>query len=367
MEENKKERKSMNKGLKIALIILGAFFAFNFIVVSGFVIYSAATELKVNNVENIQVIGTSSKTLKTTDTFKVMSWNVGYCALDEEADFFLDGGKSVRAPSLAKVQENAEAIKNEIVTQNPDVIFMQEVDSKSSRSFKFNEVDYFMTGLNSSTYKASYALNYKAGYVPYPMPPLGKVQSGILSLTKFDVSEATRYQLPISFSWPLSMLNLKRCLLVSRVPLQDSTKELVLINLHLEAYDEGAGKIAQTKMLRDFIEAEYEKGNYVIAGGDFNQSFSEADLTKYPTYGANWKAPIIDQSTFTHSTFYSDSSVPSCRLLNQPYKGADTSTFQYYMLDGFICSNNLTVTVETLQRNFKNTDHNPVMLNVQFN
>lgn len=47
----------------------------------------------------------------------------------------------------------------------------------------------------------------------------------------------------------------------------------MLVNLHLEAYDDGEGKIAQTKQLREFIQSEYEKGNYVIAGGDLNQVF----------------------------------------------------------------------------------------------
>ena len=52
-----------------------------------------------------------------------------------------------------------------------------------------------------------------------------------------------------------------------------SDREPVLVNLHLEAYDDGEGKIAQTNQLRDYIEDEYAKGNYVIAGGDFNQVF----------------------------------------------------------------------------------------------
>jgi len=38
------------------------------------------------------------------------------------------------------------------------------------------------------------------------------------------VESATRYQLPISFSWPISMVNLKRCLLETRIPIQGSDK-----------------------------------------------------------------------------------------------------------------------------------------------
>ena len=49
-------------------------------------------------------------------------------------------------------------------------------------------------------------------------------------------------QLPCPFSWPTRIANLKRCLLVERIPIADSDKELVLVNLHLEAYDDGEGK-----------------------------------------------------------------------------------------------------------------------------
>ena len=38
---------------------------------------------------------------------------------------------------------------------------------------------------------------------------------------------------------------------------------LVAVNLHLEAYDDGEGKAAQTAMLFDILEEEYAKGNYV--------------------------------------------------------------------------------------------------------
>lgn len=47
------------------------------------------------------------------------------------------------------------------------------------------------------------------------------------------------------------------------------------------AYDDGEGKLAQTKMLSDLLQKEVEKGNYVIAAGDFNQSFSNVDTGAY--------------------------------------------------------------------------------------
>ena len=69
-------------------------------------------------------------------------------------------------------------------------------------------------------------------------------------------------------------------MLETRIPVDGSDKELVLINFHLEAYDSGEGKVAQMKQLSEKLQEEYAKGNYVIAGGDFNQTFEGMDT--YP-------------------------------------------------------------------------------------
>ena len=50
------------------------------------------------------------------------------------------------------------------------------------------------------------------------------------------------------------------------------------------------------------------------------------------------------------------------------YKDADKKDFQYYMIDGFIVSNNITVdSFETIDLDFKNTDHNPVSMKITLN
>ena len=141
-----------------------------------------------------------------------------------------------------------------------------------------------------------FACNFKCDFVPYPLPPIGKVDSGILTLTSLSVSEANRLSLPESFSWPVKTCNLKRCMLESRIPIEGTDAELVLINFHLEAYDDGEGKEAQTKILAQKLESEYEAGNYVIAGGDFNQTFDVLE-EKYPLVDEeNWAPGTISTS-----------------------------------------------------------------------
>ena len=149
--------------------------------------------------------------------------------------------------------------------------------------------------------------------------------------------------------------------------IEDSDKELVSINLHLEAYDDGEGKAKQLAILMDFMKAEYDKGNYVIAGGDFNQTFSTTNYEKYPP-NPNWVCPVIEAENYPSFTFRMDDTYPTCRSLQTVYAGADKSNFQYYMIDGFVVSNNITInSLETLNLGFKNTDHNPVKMSISLN
>ena len=321
-------------------------------------------EYKPADSEMLAVEGSPSDTLTEGDGLTVLTWNIGYGALGDNADFFMDGGTHVYTADKARVQENMAAVQAQLTASAADVVFLQEADVNSFRSRGVDEVAQIR--MASEGFCSVFALNYKCLFVPFPMPPIGKVESGILTLSAYPIREAVRQQLPVPFSWPVRAANLKRCLEVSRVPLEGSERELVLINLHLEAYDSGEGKTAQTAALRGILDEERAKGNYVIAGGDFNQVFSDTDASMYPTYEGKWQAGAIDQSEFDPSwQFLMDSTHPTCRSLDQPLKGADTENFQYYMIDGFIVSDNIRVdSLETLDLGFVNSDHNPVRMEV---
>ena len=359
--------KKKHKVLKIVLLCIGGLLVTVLALVGGFLIFATATTLKVQDKEEMKVNGNVATEVDKTSQIKLLTWNVGYGALDERQDCYFDGGTGVDGESKDIVNENINAMKNKIAEINPDIFYLQEVDIDSKRSYEINELKSFQESFSETNYSNSYAPNFKAGFIPIPLyNPFGKVEAGIASFSKYKIDSATRIQLPIPFSWPVSLLNLKRCLLINRSPISGSDKELVTINLHLEAYDDGEGKAKQLKQLMDIMEEEYAKGNYVIAGGDFNQCFSNIDLNKYPKMN-DWVCPIIDVTQYPNFTFSMDDNVPTCRSLYKTYVNNDTSytNFQHYMLDGFITSNNITVNnIETLNLGFKNTDHNPVLMNV---
>lgn len=325
-------------------------------------------EYRPDDVEELSVGGSCSKELSVGDSVTVMSWNIGYGALGDNADFFMDGGSHVDTATTERVMENLEAITAEIKSVQPDLLLLQEVDTDSKRSHNIDEQQAILEQLDG--YENTYAYNYKVLYVPYPLPTIGKVECGIATLSSYEVSIAERVSLPCPFSYPVRLCNLKRCLMVDRIPVKDSDKELVLVNLHLEAYDSGEGKAAQTAMLRELLEREAAAGNYVIAGGDFNQVFSDVDMNRFPVISDEMWAPgMIDVSEFADDLHcMMDSDTPSCRSLDQPYAGADRENFQYYIIDGFIVSDNLSVeSFETRDLQFVNSDHNPLVMRVTLN
>lgn len=329
------------------------------VLVGGIVIFFAVTEYRPAQEEKLAVEGKGTS-LNKEKTMSVISWNMGFCALGDNADLFMDGGKNVFTADKDRVEKNILGILDTLKENDPDFILLQEIDEDSARSYNINQIKLLRETF--SDYASTFAYNFNVAFLPYPMPPLGKIKSGTQTLSKYGITDAVRTQLPIPFKWPVSVFNLKRCLMTDRIPVGD--KELVIVNVHLEAYDSGEGKIAQTKMLRELLEKEAAKGNYVIAGGDFNQTFSNVDLSRFPAQEGKWRSGLIDVSEFSDQwTFLMDGTVPSCRSLDQPYAGADRESFQYYVIDGFIVSSNVKVeSFEVLQKDFVNSDHNPVKL-----
>ena len=352
----------VKKVFKIVLIVLGAVL----LLAAGLILWLSVCEFKPADVTDVKVesnsqVGEFSPFLDQELT--VISWNIGYAGLGKDSDFFMDGGENVSSADQDTVTASLLGIYKQLYTgdNQAGIYMLQEVDKNSARTYGMDESDCL------GIYNSTYALNYSCPFVPYPLPPIGRVNSGLLTTTMYDIDSSERISLPCPFDWPVSTANLKRCLLVSYLPIEGSSSKLVIVNLHLEAYDDGEGKIAQTKQLREFIQSEYEKGNYVIAGGDFNQVFP-GGIEKYPNeHPELWEPGIITEDIMPEGwSLAYDLETPSCRLLNQPYDPEDIENTQYYVIDGFIISPNVElISVETLDAGFEFADHNPVQLKVR--
>ncbi|MDR1633667.1 MAG: hypothetical protein LBS27_01820 [Bifidobacteriaceae bacterium] len=320
----------------------------------GFFAVATVTEYRPKATETITIEGQATLPALTPGAeLTLLSFNIGYGGLGKGQDFFMDGGAMVRPGDRPVVQANLDGIVAELQGHPADVYFLQEVDADSRRSYGIDEVALLGEVLGGT---AAYARNFKSMFTPYPWPPIGQVDSGLVTVTGLAAASASRVSLPVPFSWPVRMFNLKRCLLVERVPVEGG-KDLVLVNLHLEAYEDGAGRAEQMNDLVKLLQDEYAKGNYVIAGGDFNQTFPGV---QYPKVSDNWVPGDFDASVFAPGwTVAHDAATPTSRLNDAPWDGDN----QLFGIDGFITSPNVEVkTVQTVDADFEFADHNPVKL-----
>ena len=293
------------------------------------------------------------------DTFNIVTWNIGYGGLGADMSFFYDGGKQVRS-SQEKTLENLRMIKKKLKQfDHFDYILLQEVDIAAKRSYRINQLTYLDQNLQN--FYAYFGVNYRVKYVPIPVTePLGKVKSGIAILSRDQPGQVLRYGYPGKYPWPKSAFMLDRCFLVSRYPLAGSG-ELVIINTHNSAYDDGKLKKEEMKFLKQFLLKTYRDGNYILVGGDWNQL--PPGLKSSPPYGnSNTKdnTPMIaEQFMPVDWKWIFDPHIPTNRALDEPYSDATHTR----ILDFFLASPNIhPITIKTMDLKFEYSDHQPVYL-----
>lgn len=323
-----------------------------FILVCTILEYRPDSEILLSSIED------GNENLPTSSSFRFLIWNIGYAGLNKEMDFFYDGGKMVR-PSYPVVVRNLQAFQQFLSENGPfDFCMLQEVDVHSKRSYHINQREQLQ---NALSYKYAYlGINYNVLYVPMPLTdPMGHVEAGLLSLSNHQPYECKRISYPYSIKWPLRTFLLKRCFMPMRYHLSNG-KDLIVINTHNSAFDEGGKlRIAELEYLKEYMLSEYNKGNYVVAGGDFNQS--PVGLVK------EFEGEIFDDKEYIAVSdtlfpkewhFVFDNSCPSNRRTDVIYEKGRT---RVALLDFFIASPNVKVErVKCHDLHFENTDHNPV-------
>lgn len=296
---------------------------------------------------------------QTNTPISITTFNIGYAGLDQGQDFFMDGGVTSRSSSEEQTRINLEEMGNFLQEQNSDIIFLQEVDIKSSRSFQINQNEYF-TSLFAD-YSSTFGMNYKVKWVPVPLTkPMGSVHSGVVTLSKFHTDSSTRYQLPGKEKWPVQIFELDRSFVENRIPVQND-KELILVNVHLSAYDEG-GLIRKQQLdfLQQYLNEEYDKGNYLIVGGDWNHVIPGTDQSIFEAEQETpfWVQLLPEDFTPTGFTWGSDPTIATVRDNALPYQ-QDVNFVS--VIDGFLVSPNVEISeVVGHDLGFEHSDHNPV-------
>ncbi|WP_275316528.1 endonuclease/exonuclease/phosphatase family protein [Tenacibaculum bernardetii] len=201
--------------------------------------------------------------VKNDSTYSIVTYNVGYLS-------GMTNNLPVAKPKEL-FQKNQQKVESELKKVNPDIIAFQEIDYKASRSYNVDQEEAFM---NLGYNYAARGVNWDERYVPFPYwPPsmhFGKVISGQSIISKYKLKEYERIVLERVPDNPFyrDALYLERLAQVVKVVLEG--KEVVLINIHLEAFDKST-RVRQFEYVLELFN-QYKDKYPTILLGDFNSS-----------------------------------------------------------------------------------------------
>lgn len=372
------------KVIKITGIILLALV----IVLAAYIIYLYASYHRIPDNQELQVEEISQNTeagneLTTEKNYSALTYNIGFGAYTPDFSFFMDGGKSSWARSKDSVKETIKGAGELVASKDPDFALVQEIDLDATRSYHVNE--YSILKENIPAYNCVFAQNYDSAFLFYPFTqPHGKSKAGLALFSKYPITGSMRRSFPISTSFT-KFFDLDRCYSISRVPV-DNGKELVIFELHMSAYgNSDAIREGQIRMLSEDMQKEYEAGNYVICGGDFNHDLKAVDTQSKASDADNntqtdsedsaepesWAYPFPRSELPEHFSFCLDQLSEdeknnlwnSARNADMEYVPSETYTVT---LDGFIISDNVECTkYENVNTGYSYSDHDPVYMEFQ--
>jgi endonuclease/exonuclease/phosphatase family metal-dependent hydrolase len=330
--------------------------------VIGAILYAQFTNYTPQQEEPAEVLNPAEKLPKLEkDTLVFYDWNIGYCGLGKESDFFYDGGKMVR-PSKEISEKNLQGVLKTVQEwkNDADFINLQEVDQDSKRSYHVNQFQKIAETLGN--YKAVYGKNYDVKFVVMPfLEPMGKVLSGIATFYKYqDAETPIKYAFPSNFSWPKGLFFLDRCFVKHSINLKNG-KQLVVINTHNSAYDGGKLKKQEMAYFKKYITDEYAKGNYVVVGGDWNQI--PPGYTRLSANSDYEEMPVPPGFAEPGWIFAFDGKTPTNRKVDVPYQANKTYTT---VIDFFLLSPNIELLeVKGMPNGFEYSDHQPVRMMIK--
>lgn len=329
-------------------LIIGAFlvialYALMVILANGFYVPPKVKELKWP--DNAQKAGPHE--------LDVLSWNLGYAGMGKESNFALDGGTDWLAPSRQIVQKNLEGIRRVLSQKSPDIFLLQEV---ARPSFMNRRVDVLSPVVKML---GDYAFVYTPDTSTFFIPPPLSIQMGLAVFARQDLMIASESRL-LPLEPHRAGLRKHYQFVVNRIPIQGLKGQWVVINLHLAAFDEQANvRQQQLTVLKDFVMQEFEKGNYVVIGGDWNVTLVDTHFPHTTDEKFLFWVHAMPEHTFPQDwQIVADDKIPSVRTVHKAYVPGENYVC---VIDGFVTSPNVQVqSVATTDLAFEYSDHHPV-------
>ncbi len=349
----------MKSRIKSVLSVLGICVGALLLAVICYVLYVVFSYQRVEDNLPLTVAGEATDPVPVGRELTLTTFNIGFGAYSDDYSFFMDGGEYARAFSKDAVLENTQGALSAILSQTPDFALFQEVDVDGTRSYHVDQTA--LLAADFSGFDRVFGQNYDSPYLLYPFDsPFGANRSGVMTFSKYNITSSLRRSLPIEEDF-YKFLDLDRAYTVSVIPTADG-KEFILYNVHLSAYtSDGTIADQQMELLGQDMAAQYAKGNYVLAAGDFNKDML-GDSSQYFTREEGdftWAKPLKNELLPQGITSYTGQNAPTCRNADSPFRGDGTDFI--LSVDGILVSDNVKIlSCETVDLSFAHSDHNPV-------
>ncbi|MFN8442038.1 MAG: endonuclease/exonuclease/phosphatase family protein [Caldilineaceae bacterium] len=267
----------------------------------------------------------NTPTLRSGQSIKVMTWNVQFMA-GKNYTFWFDvpnnDGPDER-PTAEDVTATVQEVARVIRAEDPDILYLQEVDKGALRTDYRDELSELLTLIpDYPCYAQTYY--WKDAYVPHPRIH-GSTGLTLVTLSKYKIENATRYQLALP---PADLLtqqfSAKRAILDARMPVNGAA-DFHALNTHLDAFAQGNNTMELQVQEVDALLSELEESsNAWVIGGDYN--------LLPPDDASRQRLPA------THQSYYNPQ--PEIKLLYANYSaipslqeitGADSSKWFTYL------------------------------------
>lgn len=238
----------------------------------------------------------------TDSIYSIVTYNIGYLS-------GMTNNKAIEKPK-SLFDNNLEKVKTEFKLLNADIIAFQEIDYASARSYKINQQNELAKlGYN---YVAE-AVNWDEKYVPFPEYPIsmhfGEMLSGQSIISKYPIKDHQRIVLERVQDNPFyrDALYLERLAQVATITIEN--KDIILINIHLEAFDKPT-RVKQLNYVIDLFNKYKEKYPTILLG-DFNSNPDDDE----PAINKVFALPDIGNAAFGNTYEYTfDAANPHKRI-----------------------------------------------------
>lgn len=228
-----------------------------------FYYWASSSSLPKEKLAEITILpGPSAVSADKGETLILMTYNIGYLS-------GMENNLPIRTTKVT-FEKNMQTVLQLLEDVKPDFIGIQEIDFHSRRSYYADQLQAIAENIGYK-YVAT-GVNWDKHYVPFPYWPLsvqfGEMLSGQAVLSLWPIISAKWITLgkPGNNPFYYNAFYLERLVQVVKIKIKE--KEIILLNVHLEAFD-GPTREKQARKVLD-IYRSFKNDYPVLIMGDFN-------------------------------------------------------------------------------------------------